>query len=76
MTQEDSEQTLRTFLRRRPFQPFTVILSDGQRIDVDIPKAVAFGGGGGGFIYPTEGPIFFECEEVSQIIPTTQEAAP
>jgi hypothetical protein len=45
MLPEDFERSLRAFSRRVPFQPFTVELTSGGRIEVDHPEALAFWGG-------------------------------
>jgi hypothetical protein len=39
MLPEDFERSLRAFSRRVPFQPFTVELTSGVRIEVDHPEA-------------------------------------
>jgi hypothetical protein len=49
MTEEEFDQTLRSFVKRRPFLPFVVELLDGQRI-VIRNRHVAFGGGAAGFL--------------------------
>ncbi len=50
MTPELFEESLRSLLRREPFEPFTVALADGERFTVDRADAVSFGGGAAGFI--------------------------
>jgi hypothetical protein len=75
MTKEDFEQQLRTFLRRRPFQPFTVVLTTGERIEVDVPEAVAMGGGAAGYLDPAGEATLFDCEDVSEITAHTPETA-
>ncbi|MCI0357908.1 MAG: hypothetical protein L0211_05390 [Planctomycetaceae bacterium] len=66
MTIEQFENQLREHLRRTPFLPFIVKLSDGRTIFVDEP-AVSFGGGRAGFIGPDEYVEFFDCEQVERI---------
>ena len=48
MNAEIFEDTMRSFIRHRPFQPFVVELEEGQEILVDDPHAVALSGGGTG----------------------------
>jgi hypothetical protein len=43
MTREEFERQLRSLMRQRPFQPFTMVLGTGERIDVDVPEALALG---------------------------------
>jgi hypothetical protein len=75
MTKEDFQQQMRAFLRQRPFQPFTVVLDTGQRIEVDVPEAVALGGGAAGYLDPAGEATLFECEDVSEITVHTPETA-
>jgi hypothetical protein len=73
MTAEQFEQTVRAFLRREPFQPFTIVLAGGDRVEVDQPEFVALAGGAGGYINPAGEPIFFDCDGVLEILLTTSE---
>lgn len=57
------EQSLRHYLRRKPFVPFVVALLDGRRITVDQPR-VAINGRGAGFLSRAEGLVDFSCDEV------------
>jgi len=75
MTQDTFQDTLRSFLRREPFQPFVIELVDGRQILVDLPHTVAMGSGAGGFITPEYDVIFFSCEQIRDIRAATQEAA-
>lgn len=52
------EESLRSLLRRRPFQPFPVELINGETFTVDRPDAVSLGGGAAGFI-AEDGEIYF-----------------
>jgi hypothetical protein len=63
MTQVLFEKQLRERIRRKPFEPFEVIVDDGRAIFVDEP-AIAFGGGRAGFIGPDGLVEFFDCEHV------------
>jgi hypothetical protein len=40
MTRESFDKVLKTFYRRRPFQPFTLELINGGRIEVNHPEAL------------------------------------
>ena len=42
---------LRGFVRARPFRPFAMTLTDGDRISVEKPEAIAFDGLEGGSPY-------------------------
>jgi hypothetical protein len=75
MTVEEFDQTMRSFLKRRPFFPFVVELLNGERIVIPFPE-VAFGGGAAGFRSDEEGLIEFSYKKVSSIHVLEYEAAP
>jgi hypothetical protein len=75
MTQETFENTLRTLMRRRPFFPFAVELDNGERIEVDAPNSVAWGGGAAGYLNERGEASFFNCEQVKQFITYPPETA-
>jgi hypothetical protein len=75
MTREQFTQTLTSFLRRRPFQPFTVVLADGERLEIDNPEAVGHSGNGSaGFIDPDKEVYFFDFSNVRAFLPGVTEA--
>jgi hypothetical protein len=65
MNQDLFEETLRKYVRRKPFFPFLVELLDGKVIIVDRP--VVIGGGGATFISEDDNWIEFNCEDVRDI---------
>ena len=67
MTREDFEKQMRIFLRQRPFQPFTVMLNSGDRIEVDVAESVAFDAGSAAYISEDGEITLFACEDVRQI---------
>jgi hypothetical protein len=71
MSIEDFENQLRTLMRSKPFVPFEVVLQGNRTIYVDEP-AIAFGGGGAGFIGPNEEIEFFDCEQVLTFRPVQE----
>ena len=75
MSQDVFLQTLRTFLRREPFQPFIVEFTDGKQLLIDDPHAVTIGTCVAGFLTPEYDLISFSCEQVRDIRMATQEAA-
>lgn len=68
MTEEEFDQTMRSFVKRRPFVPFVVELLDGRKIIVRN-RHVAFGGGAAGFLSRKEGLVGFSNEEVKSFSP-------
>ena len=73
------ERSLRAFVRRTPFQPYTVELTSGTRLSVTHPEAVAYNGGLAVYISSDGTPSLFDHDSVSQIIgipdPQTTKAA-
>ena len=61
------ERSLRAFVRRTPFQPFTVELTSGTRFEVLHPEALAFNGGLAVYIGTDGTPSLFDHESVSQL---------
>ena len=74
MTEEEFDQTMRSFVKRRPFLPFVVELLDGERI-VIANRHVAFGGGAAGFLSRKEGLVGFSKDEVRSFRYLSPEAA-
>ena len=65
MNQNLFEETLRKYLRSKPFQPFAVELLDGKVIVVERPSLAM--GGGAATILTEDAFIEFACEEVRDI---------
>jgi hypothetical protein len=68
MDRETFEQTLQSFQNRAPFRPFTVSLVNGERLEVDHPKALVVRDGTGVFVGPGGVPAIFDFEGVAQVI--------
>jgi len=68
MTADTFDATLRAFMRRTPFQPFTVALVNGDRFEVDHGNALVVRDGVSIYIAPGGVPIIFDHEGVSQFI--------
>jgi hypothetical protein len=68
MEVDNFEQTLRAFLRRAPFRPFTVALVNGDRVEVDHPSALLMRDGVAVYIAPGGVPVIFDHEGVNQFI--------
>jgi hypothetical protein len=69
------DRSLRAFVRRAPFQPFTVELVSGGRLQVDHPEALVFRNGVAVHFSPEGIPTLFDHQSVSQIIGATGSAA-
>jgi hypothetical protein len=62
------DQTLSASMERRPFRPFTVALVNGDRFEVDHPKALVFRDGVAVYVAAGGVPVTFDHEGVSQFI--------
>jgi hypothetical protein len=62
------EASLRAFVRRTPFQPFTVELTSGTRFQILRPEALAFNAGRAVYISPDGKPSMFDHDSVSQLV--------
>ena len=68
MKAEAFDRSLRAFVRRTPFQPFTVELVSGTRLEVKHPEALAVNGGTAVYIAPDGTPALFDHKSVSQLV--------
>ncbi len=71
MTVENFQTLVETLSERRPFHPFTIELSGGQRFEVDHPHALAYRDGLAFFLAPGRIPYWFDHESVSTILGDT-----
>lgn len=62
------DATIRTFQRRSPYQPFTVALVNGDRVEVDRPDAIVVRDGVALYAAPGGIPVVIDYGGVSQII--------
>jgi hypothetical protein len=67
MTAKEFDDTLRSFLNRKPFQAFVVEYDNGDRFLVDGPH-VAFGNGYAGFLGPNKELHRFHHKIVKQFL--------
>ena len=75
MTVENFEVLIEKLSERRPFQPFTIQLADGERFEIDHPHALAYRHGVAYFIAPGGTPFWFDHEGVLTIIDGTVNTA-
>ena len=68
MTAENFDRTLAAFQRRTPYQPFTVVLLNGDRFEVDHPGAMVYRDGVALYAGPGGVPHVFDHEGVAQFI--------
>jgi hypothetical protein len=67
MDASNFERTLRAYQRRTPFRPFTVVLVNGDRFQVDHPEALVLRDAVAVFIAAGGVPTLFDHESVSQV---------
>lgn len=68
MNVQHFDETLNAFKNRKPFQPFTVVMVDGDRFEIDFPNALVVRDGMAVYISAGGAPILFDYEGVSQVI--------
>jgi len=70
------ETAIMTYINRRPYQPFTVELTNGRRMEIDHPNAISMREGMAFFLAPGRIPHFFDHEGVCRIIGDLAEQSP
>lgn len=68
MDRDTFDNTIRTFKHRAPFRPFTVVMVNGDRLEVDHQDALAVRDGVALFAAPGGVPVVFDHEGVSQVV--------
>ncbi|MFN4258380.1 MAG: hypothetical protein ACK4RK_03730 [Gemmataceae bacterium] len=68
MEARNFDKTLLAFRRRVPFRPFTVVLVNGDRFEVDHQEALVVRDGVAVFIGPGGVPVLFDHEDVAQLV--------
>ena len=68
MDRKTFTDALTEYVRFTPFRPFTVALNNGDRLEIDHPKALAFRDGTALFAGPGGTPHIFDSQSVTQII--------
>jgi hypothetical protein len=68
MVAETFSAALQSFARRRPFRPFQVELSSGDRILVEHPEALAYRAGRAVYISPRGEFALLDHENVTQVM--------
>ena len=68
MDRDTFDRTIRAFKHRTPFQPFTVAMTNGDRVEIDFPDAVLVREGVVLYAGPGGVPHVFDYEGVSQVI--------
>lgn len=68
MRADEFTATVRVLTERRPFRPYTIVLVNGERYQIDYPLAISMGNGFAVHIAPGNVPVFLDHDAVSQII--------
>jgi hypothetical protein len=68
MRAEIFHETVRALASRLPFKPFTVVLVNGNRFEVDHPSALAYRDGFAMYIAPGNIPVIFDHDGVSEAV--------
>ena len=75
MTKEDFDQTLRDLNHAQPFCPFTVELTNGERLEVSKPGRMAFRAGTAVYVGPRKIPHIFYHNTVARFVSSGATAA-
>jgi hypothetical protein len=62
------DSTMKAFRKRLPYKPFTIVLFNGEQIEVDHPDALLFRDGAGLYYAPGGILTIFDHEGVNQIV--------
>jgi hypothetical protein len=62
------DNTLLAYRRRVPFQPFTAVLVNGDRFEVDHHDPLVIRDGVAVFVGPGGAPVLFDHEGVAQVV--------
>lgn len=77
MTAEHFHATIQAMVSQRPFQPFTIELNTGQRIEIDSPGALLWNETDAAIFRSPGGPlVVFDHDSVNQIINDLARSAP
>lgn len=68
MQVDNFDGALTAFINRSPFRPFTVALVNGDRFEVDHPRALVVRDGVAVYVGPGGVPVLFDHEGVSQFV--------
>ena len=74
MTAENFESVLNALLSRQPYRVFTVELHGGTRFEIDQSRAVVIREGVAVFLGPGGVPVWFDHDNVNQIIAAPAES--
>ena len=74
MNSESLKAALQTYLSQQPFHPFTLVMNDGTKLEIDSPLAVAFGKNLVFFLGPEGVPQIFNSESVNRVVGDLAEA--
>ena len=70
MNPETLQVALTAYTGQQPFHPFTLVMNDGVRLEVDSPLAVAFSAENGRMVFLGPGgvPQIFNSESVNRVM--------
>jgi hypothetical protein len=73
MSAEEYEGLLDRLLKHRPFRPFTVVLLNGDRVEIDDPQYLCRSHeGAAGYIDANGSSHFLDLESVVEVIPPAE----
>jgi hypothetical protein len=76
MSREEFERRLNAVMKQEPLRPFTVVLTSGERCEIDDPQYVARNhNGAAGFITASGEPFSFDYANLAEIISSVEAQA-
>ena len=68
MSAEKLAAVIELYMGRQPFHPFTLVLNNGSRLEVDHPRGLMYRNGTGVHGGPLGVPTLFEADGVTEVI--------
>lgn len=68
VTRKSFQSAIDVLLDQSPFRPFTIEMVNGQRYEVDHPRALATRDGTAIFVKPGGAPVWFDHQTVAAIL--------
>ena len=68
MSPDTLQETVRILRAKQPFHPYTLVMNEGGRLEVDHPMALTYYNGVGVFIGPGGTLQMFNSESVNRVI--------
>ena len=68
MSNDSLQGYIDLYMERRPFHPFTLVLNNGSRLEVDHPRGLMYRAGHVAHFGPGGVPTLFEADGVTEVV--------